>query len=221
MTLICIDGCDGVGKTTQVSLLAERLRAEGRPVYQTKEPGGQNPLSQTIRQILLSPETTICPPASLCLFLADRCQNVLEVRKQLAAGAIVISDRSSYSSFVYYAAAMVEEGALEIAAQIAPLLDFAQPIKPDWCFVCNADFEWSRSQLKARNQLDRIEQLGDEFHQRTHEFFKPFYLSRLSTQMQNAPERTLHCLPASQHSKEQICDQIFDALNLTPVPSQR
>src|SRR3990167_7402678 len=157
---IVIDGADATSKSTQVAMLAERLARDGHRVFVTKEPGGTTALGAKIREILIDSDTSITPHAALCLFLADRCQNMVGVQEALDAGKIVISDRSSFSSFVYFAAAMTEADTLEVAGQIAPLLDFAQQVRPDWCFVCSADFEWSRKQLAARAQLDRIEQMG-------------------------------------------------------------
>ena len=216
--LICLDGADAVGKTTQTNLLAAKLQAIGYRTWKTKEPGGPNPLSQSIRQILLNPETTISPSSSLLLFLADRFQNGLEVQEKLDQGYVVISDRSAFSSFVYHAAAQVEQDPLAIAKQIAPLLDFAQNVQPDLCVVCSASYEWSAQQLKARKTLDRIEQLGPDFHKRVHEFFKPFYLNRLQTMMERAPQRVHFCKPANQATAEQICDEIFQATKLPLRP---
>ena len=50
---ITIEGPDGSGKTTQVERLAERLRAAGRPVVVTREPGGTR-LGEQLREILLA-----------------------------------------------------------------------------------------------------------------------------------------------------------------------
>lgn len=216
MTYVVVEGAEAVGKTTQVNALAERLRADNHRVWTTKEPGGPNPLSQAIRQILLNPETQVSPQSSLCLFLADRFQNGLEVQKKLDEGYIVISDRSGLSSFAYYAAAVYEADALKVARQIAPLLDFGQNVQPDICFVCGATPEWSAEQMRARGATDRIEQLGADFHRRVHEFFKPFYINRLQTMIERGPKRVVFCQQAHLASKEAIADEIFQTLNLKP-----
>lgn len=54
---VCIEGCDGVGKTTQTQLLVDFLRQQGYSVLQTKEPGTDHlPLTMELRKIMLSNE---------------------------------------------------------------------------------------------------------------------------------------------------------------------
>ncbi len=67
---------DGSGKTTQMHRLAARLRALGRTVLETAEPGG-TPIGTKIRRILLdSANQELCPAAELLLYFASRAQNV-------------------------------------------------------------------------------------------------------------------------------------------------
>src|SRR5688500_11824752 len=85
---ITFEGVDGSGKTTQARLLADRLRAEGRDVVDTREPGG-TPLGERVRELLLAGER-IAPWAETALFAAARAQLVEEVRRPaLARGADV------------------------------------------------------------------------------------------------------------------------------------
>src|SRR5918998_713520 len=74
---ITFEGVDGSGKTTQARLLADRLRAEGRDVVDTREPGG-TPLGERVRELLLAGEH-IAPWAETALFAAARAQLVDEV----------------------------------------------------------------------------------------------------------------------------------------------
>jgi len=209
---VVFEGPECTGKSSQVAMLAERLTKESYEVFITKEPGGDNPLSRQIRQILLNPESKIDARASLCLFLADRSQNALAVKEALAAGKVVISDRSSLSSFVYYAASCFEQNVFDVAKEIAPLLDFAQVVVPDWAFICNNSYEWSQKQLEARGQKDRIEQLGEDFHRRVHKFFEPQFIARLGTHMARAPVKYEFCATTSMFSKETIHEAIFTRL---------
>src|SRR6476620_7041443 len=93
---------DGSGKTTQMCRLAARLRAMGRTVVETVEPGGP-PIAMKIRRILLdSANHDLSPRAELLLYFASRAQNVDQViRPALERGEIVISDRFTDSSLVY------------------------------------------------------------------------------------------------------------------------
>src|SRR6516162_4269372 len=93
---------DGSGKTTQMHRLAARLRAMGRTVLETVEPGGP-PISQKIRRIVLdaaNPE--LSPAAEILLYFASRAQSVDEwILPALARGEIVLADRFTDSSLVY------------------------------------------------------------------------------------------------------------------------
>jgi dTMP kinase len=97
---VSFEGVDGSGKSTQARLLAERLRAEGREVVLTREPGGTG-LGEEVRGLLLHGES-VAPWAEAALFAAARAQLVDEViRPALARGADVVSDRYLDSSLAY------------------------------------------------------------------------------------------------------------------------
>jgi len=105
MTLIVLEGLDGAGTTTQVKRLVEHLRAAGRTAHATREPS-DGPIGKLIREMLTGghvvPDQSISQSTFGLLFAADRldhCQR--EVEPQLAAGAIVVSDRWYHSSLAY------------------------------------------------------------------------------------------------------------------------
>ncbi len=91
---VTLEGIDGAGKSTQARLLGERLRAAGREVVTTREPGGA-PGAEEIRRLLVegapgrwSAETEIL------LFTAARRDHVERViGPALARGAMVVCDR--------------------------------------------------------------------------------------------------------------------------------
>src|SRR5437870_11973912 len=100
---ISFEGTEGSGKSTQVSLLAERLRRLGRVVRTLREPGG-TPIGEEIRHTLKhsSHNEAMQPETELLLMNASRAQLVREViRPALAAGEIVISDRFYDSTIAY------------------------------------------------------------------------------------------------------------------------
>ena len=101
---ITIEGPDGSGKTTQVDRLAERLRAAGRPVVVTREPGGTR-LGEQLREILLARHGGVEPTDALTdafLFEAARRHLVRQViRPALEDEAIVVCGRYSDSTFAY------------------------------------------------------------------------------------------------------------------------
>ena len=97
---VTFEGIDGSGKSTQAGLLAAALRAEGRDVVLTREPGGTE-LAERIRELVLDgPE--ISPWAEAALFAAARAEHVAGViRPGLERGADVICDRYVDSSLAY------------------------------------------------------------------------------------------------------------------------
>ena len=100
---ITFEGTEGGGKTTQIALLAERLRALGRVARVLREPGG-TPIGEEIRHTLKHSEANhaMTAEAELLLMNASRTQLVREViRPALAAGEIVLCDRFYDSTTAY------------------------------------------------------------------------------------------------------------------------
>ena len=96
-----LEGVDGSGKTTQISLLVAHLKATGRDAISVREPGG-TPVSDRIRSLLLDPENAIVPTAELLLYSAARAQLVSQViSPALSAGSVVIADRFGWSTMAY------------------------------------------------------------------------------------------------------------------------
>jgi dTMP kinase len=102
---LVIDGPDGAGKSTQVRLLADWLRAEGVSVEVARDPGG-TPIGERIRAILLDRlHAEMAVPCELMLYMASRAQLAAEVlRPALARGACVLCDRYISSTVAYQGA---------------------------------------------------------------------------------------------------------------------
>jgi dTMP kinase len=99
---LSFEGIEGSGKSTQVALLADAMRAQGHEVVVTREPGG-TPRGQVLRQMLLDPtEPPLAPRAELLMMLADRAQHVQEIiAPGLSANKVVITDRFVDSTTAY------------------------------------------------------------------------------------------------------------------------
>ncbi|HWH15637.1 MAG TPA: dTMP kinase [Miltoncostaeaceae bacterium] len=98
---VTLEGTDGSGKTTQARMLAAALRAAGRAVTETREPGG-TPLGEALRALLLDAPHAPVPAAEVHLFAAARAQLVARVvRPALARGEWVVCDRFLDSSLAY------------------------------------------------------------------------------------------------------------------------
>lgn len=116
---VVIEGIDGAGTTTQVQVLAARLRTGGRTVRETAEPSG-GPIGSLIRQVLtgrlvgaggLSPGWQ----TMALLFAADRMDHVeTEIAPALACGADVLSDRYDASSLAYQSVMSGRRGGDEV-----------------------------------------------------------------------------------------------------------
>ncbi len=100
---VTFEGPEGSGKSTQITRLAQRLRARGREVVATREPGGTE-IGEQIRNIVIhnARGDEMCPEAELLLYTAARAQLVREIiTPALQRGAVVLSDRYLDSSAVY------------------------------------------------------------------------------------------------------------------------
>jgi dTMP kinase len=101
--LIVLEGGEGAGKSTVLTALASHLRASGRRVVETREPGG-TPLGERIRALILDAGGVDDALAELLLFEAARAHLVATViRPALEHGDVVLCDRFSASSIAYQA----------------------------------------------------------------------------------------------------------------------
>jgi dTMP kinase len=99
---ISFEGIDGAGKSTHIPPLAEALRARGRPVTLTREPGG-TPLAERLRELAL--HQTMDPLTEALLMFAARRDHLRQViEPALAAGQVVLCDRFTDATFAYQGA---------------------------------------------------------------------------------------------------------------------
>jgi len=163
---IAIEGSDGAGKSTQFDALVEWLRQTGQTVTVCRDPG-TTATGEAVRDVLLHREDlAIDRRAEMFLFMAARAQMVAEViRPAIERGEVVISDRFLLSNVVYqgHAGGLSLELLWEIgAAATAGLM-------PDLTIVLDVDRETAASRLSG--EPDRMERMGDAFHERVREGF--------------------------------------------------
>jgi len=154
---ISFEGIDGSGKSTQVALLADHLRAQGREVVVTREPGG-SPGAEEIRALVLqgavdrwSAETEIL------LFTAARRDHLERtIRPALAAGKIVICDRFADSTRMYQG---LSRGDLRGAVDALHTLMIG--VEPDLTILIDMDPAAGLARAKARQTVEeRFEDFG-------------------------------------------------------------
>lgn len=134
---ITLEGGEGTGKSTQISLLAGFLREQGYDVVTTREPGG-TPEAEKIRELLVHRDGGNWTPAAECLlfFTARHMHVETLIKPALAAGKIVISDRFTDSTRAYqsYGHNVLPPEMIESVKQIA-IGDF----EPDLTFILDID----------------------------------------------------------------------------------
>jgi len=162
---ITFEGTEGCGKSTQVELLAERLRALGHRVRVLREPGG-TPIGEEIRHTLKHSKVnvTMTYETELLLMNASRAQLVREtIRPALAVGEIVVCDRFYDSTTAYQGYGR----GLDLAL-VRSVIDFAVgDTRPNLTLLLHVPPEVSAERLQSRQSTlpfvrDRIEE-GDRY----------------------------------------------------------
>ncbi len=149
---ITLEGVDGAGKSTHIPWIAELLRARGREVVMTREPGG-TPLAEKLRALVLA--EAMDPVAETLLMFAARADHVQKViAPALARGAWVVCDRFTDATLAY------QGGGKGVSSDlIRRLAQAVHPgLEPDQTLVFDCSYEVSRSRLSASGRaLDRFE----------------------------------------------------------------
>ena len=172
--VLTVEGIEGAGKSTFISLLEDELTKRGVDFLHTREPGGCA-LGRQIRPLLLDASQKVSGRAELFLFLADRAQHVADtIRPALEAGRWVVCDRYADSTIAYqgYGRGMDPE-------DLQRLNDYATDgLWPDITFLLDLPAEVGLGRAQARNYREgltqsegRFEAEALAFHQRIREGF--------------------------------------------------
>ena len=166
---ITVEGVEGAGKTTQVALLARRLREAGREVLVVREPGG-TPLAEQARRLVLDPARDLTAATELFLMLVARADLVHRVvRPALRAGTTVIADRFDLSTRAY----QIGGRGLPEPAVVAANALATDGLAPDLVVVLDVPLEVGRArQASAGKARDRMELADEAFHRRVAEAFR-------------------------------------------------
>ncbi|MCM5681233.1 dTMP kinase [Schlegelella sp. S2-27] len=163
---ISFEGIDGAGKSTHVQAVADRLRAAGRDVVLTREPGG-TPLAERLREMVLH-EPMDALTESLLIFAArrDHLQQVIE--PALRRGAVVLCDRYTDATFAYQGAGRGFD--LAVLAQLEQWVQ--QGRQPDLTLWFDLAPEVAAQRLARARVPDRFEQQPAEFFRRVNEGYR-------------------------------------------------
>ena len=192
---ISFEGIEGSGKSTQVKLLAEHLRAKGQDVLETAEPGGTK-IGNKIRKLLLEPQNHMDPLAELLLYYSARAQHVRErIYPAILRNTIVITDRFTDSTVAYQGHAR----GIDLSV-IDALNDIVVPdMKPYLTILLDFDVEEGLRRNRDAQKDDRFEQETIDFHNRVRQGFHQI--------AKEEPER-VKLVDASQ-SREEVSREII------------
>jgi len=163
---IVLDGPDGCGKSTQAEMLCQWLNGLGLETELLRDPGTTD-IGEKIRWLLLNPEhIAMTTETEVLLYMAARVQLWYEkIASALNRDKVVILDRwlSSTCAYQGYAGDFGIEKVNKIAQSC---LDKPWP---DLTIILDVDLETAAGRLKE--QLDRMEQKGDSYHQKVRQGF--------------------------------------------------
>jgi len=165
---ITIEGVEGVGKSTNLTVLETLIKEQGFDVLVTREPGG-TATGERVRAILLDKEEQkMTAMTELLLMFAARRQHVEQViEPALASGVWVISDRFTDSSYAY------QGGGRQLGSQTVAELEgyVLGDFSPDLTIILDLDVSTSLARATSGSEADRFESEQLEFFERVRHVF--------------------------------------------------
>ncbi len=170
---ITFEGIDGAGKTTQAAMLVEFLEKQKLSISFVREPGG-DPISESIRKLLLHSEETMSDRAEALLMIASRAQLTDKViLPYLLNGRWVVADRYADSTLAY------QGGGRGLSSTALEEINYfgTYTLKPDLTFFIDISVEEANKRVSVSR--DRIEKEGDEFQQKVRDFYTNLHTKEL------------------------------------------
>lgn len=165
---LSFEGIDGSGKSTQARLLAESLRALGRSVTLTREPGGSAGAEEIRRLVLTGDPDRWSPETEILLFTAARRDHLEKtILPALARGEVVITDRFADSTRMYQG--LRAGGMADTVDRLHALMIGREP---DLTFLIDIDpaVGLARARARAGDEL-RFEDMGLDTQRRMRDGF--------------------------------------------------
>lgn len=163
---ITFEGIDGAGKSSHVTWFAEALRAQGKVVHVTREPGG-SPLGEKLRNLVLN-EPMHLETEALLMFAARREHLATLIQPALAMGEWVVCDRFTDASFAYQSGGrgLDRHKLSQLEAWVHP------DCQPDLTLLFDLPCEVARERIAlSQRSLDRFEQEKAQFHERVRQAY--------------------------------------------------
>ena len=168
---ITFEGGEGTGKSTQATVLAQRLESYGLAVRLTREPGG-SPGAEIIRHILLTGAAKpLGADVEAMLFAAARDDHVqCTILPALRSGKWVVCDRFADSTRVYQGIlGQVDQKLINVLERVS-----VGELSPDLTVILDLPVQVGLERAKQRRgsaRVDRFEGEGVEFHQKLRDAF--------------------------------------------------
>ncbi|MDB5169329.1 MAG: putative thymidylate synthase [Candidatus Saccharibacteria bacterium] len=199
---IVLEGAEGVGKTSQLTELARRLRAAGFPVRTLREPDSQSDLTaRAIRQLTQDPHYPMNTRTEVLLYNAARSQSLEVIKQSVEQGIICLVDRNYLTTLAiqYYG-----RGDVPDYGTINTIINFAVGgIEPDLTVVLDAPAATLKERAQGRGQGERFDNLDQAFLERVRAGY-----------LWEAKQRNLPVVFATD-SFEQVASNIWDLVSKT------
>lgn len=167
---IALEGIDGSGKSTQIEMLADYLKNQGRDVYLTREPSDLN-IGKTIRKYLTG-ELKTDNRVIAALFVADRLEHILDDKEGLlkikADGRDIITDRYYFSSYAYQSVDMPMDWIINANSEAAKLL------KPDATIFIDITPEQAMERINTNREETELFENAERLKATRDKYFEAF-----------------------------------------------
>ncbi len=196
---IAFEGIDGSGKSTQIAILAERLKREGIYCYTTMEPTS-SPIGSLIHQIMIGRVKTDNRVIA-GLFVADRLDHLLNevdgIVAKINEGTTVITDRYYFSSYAYHSVDMPMEWVIKANEQssniLRPTITIFIDVNPDVAIERIAQNRFHQELFEKKSRLVKVRE----------NYLRAFKLLEREEK---------HVIINGNQSPEKIADEIWEAV---------
>ncbi len=167
---IALEGIDGSGKSTQIEMLADYLKNQGRDVYLTREPSDLN-IGKNIRKYLTG-ELKADNRVIAALFVADRLEHILDDKEGLLKikvdGRDIITDRYYFSSYAYQSVDMPMDWIINANSEAAKLL------KPDATIFIDITPEQAMERINTNREETELFENAERLKATRDKYFEAF-----------------------------------------------